>query len=279
MFIVVTSDHGEQLGDQGTLGKGGPFESSYHIPAIVRDPRHPHAHGGVVTEFTENVDVFPTMCEAIGIDVPAQCDGLPLTPFLRAEQPPWWRDAAHWEYDWRWEYIFQGHRTPAPWDRRLESMHLTATRSESVAYVQYGDGAWRCFDLAADPTWCTEITDPAVVLDGAAVHAHVAFPARRSNPQRHAVDLRWGGPSPGRRVVTLLELLDLLTALAAVPSEETPGLSELDHGLQCAFALATRHPFDRELQLAGLVHDIGHRFGPDETHGAVGAEARPWCAR
>jgi predicted HD phosphohydrolase len=72
--------------------------------------------------------------------------------------------------------------------------------------------------------------------------------------------------------VTLPELVDLLTALAAVPSEETPGLSELDHGLQCAFELATLRPFDRELQLAGLVHDIGHQFGPDETHGVAGAE-------
>jgi arylsulfatase A-like enzyme len=163
-LIVVTSDHGEQLGDQGTVGKGGPFEASYHVPAIVRDPRHPEAHGGVVTEFTENVDIFPTICDAISIDVPAQCDGLPLTPFLRAEQPPWWRDAVHWEYDWRWEYIFKGPH-PWPWDRRLESKHLTVMRSASTAYVQYADGAWRCFDLAADAAWGTEITDPGVVLE------------------------------------------------------------------------------------------------------------------
>jgi hypothetical protein len=30
--------------------------------------------------------------------------------------------------------------------------------------VHFGDGSWRCFDLAVDPTWQTEITDPAVVL-------------------------------------------------------------------------------------------------------------------
>jgi predicted HD phosphohydrolase len=72
--------------------------------------------------------------------------------------------------------------------------------------------------------------------------------------------------------VTLPELVDLLAALASAPSEETPGLSELDHGLQCAFELATLRPSDPELQLAGLVHDIGHRFGPDETHGVLGAE-------
>ena len=163
-LVIVTSDHGEQLGDQATVDKGGPFESSYRIPGIVREPRHPESHGAVVTAFTENVDVFPTICEAIGIEIPAQCDGMPLTPFLRGEEPPWWRDAAHWEYDWRWEYIFRGPH-PWPWDRRLESKHLTVLRTDSAAYVQYAEGEWRCFDLGADPGWSAEITDPAVVLE------------------------------------------------------------------------------------------------------------------
>jgi len=165
-MVVVTADHGEQLGDQGTVGKGGPFESSYHVPAIVRDPRLPAGHGAVVSAFTENVDIFPTICEAMGLPVPAQCDGMPLTAFLRGEEPPWWRDAAHWEYDWRWEYIPFGPHT-WPWDRRLESKHLTVQRSASTAYVQFGDGEWRCFDLDSDPTWRTEIDDPGVVLGAA----------------------------------------------------------------------------------------------------------------
>jgi len=161
--VVVTSDHGEQLGDQGTIGKGGMFEASYHVPGIVRDPRYVPSRGRVVTEPTENVDLFPTICEAIGVEVPPQCDGMPLTAFLRGEEPPWWRRAAHWEYDWRWEYIpFGPHAWP--WDRRLESKHLCVARSDATAYVQFGDGQWRCFDLAADPTWRTEITDPALVL-------------------------------------------------------------------------------------------------------------------
>jgi arylsulfatase A-like enzyme len=163
-LIVVTSDHGEQLGDQGTLGKGGFFEASYAVPGIVRDPRLPQAHGSVVDAFTENIDILPTLAEAIGVDVPIQCDGLPLTPFLRAEAPPWWRDAAHWEYDWRWEYVpFGPHDWP--WDRRLERKHLAVLRSDTAAYVQYGDGSWRCFDLAADRTWRTEQADPERILE------------------------------------------------------------------------------------------------------------------
>jgi len=72
--------------------------------------------------------------------------------------------------------------------------------------------------------------------------------------------------------VTLVGLIDLLTSLGTETCEQTAGLSALDHGLQCAAALAGVRPDDTELQLAGLVHDIGHRFGPDDDHARLGAE-------
>jgi arylsulfatase A-like enzyme len=166
--IVVTADHADQLGDHGLIDKPGWFEECHHILGIVRDPRRPHAHGTVVDAFTENVDVFPTICDAIGLPVPSQCDGLPLTPFLDGVSPSWWRDAAHWEYDWR--DVFIDERTGAtehvwPWDRRLERQHLAVLRDLHAAYVQFGDGSWLAFDLDADPTWRTSLTDPARVLD------------------------------------------------------------------------------------------------------------------
>jgi arylsulfatase A-like enzyme len=161
-MVIVTADHGEQLGDQGLLGKLGWFEESYHILGIVRDPRHTEVHGSVVEALTENVDLFPTICEFIGADVPVQCDGLPLTPFLRGEQPPWWREHAHWEFDWRDQFLLDEH--PWPWDQRLERQQLACIRDADGAYVQFGNGTWRCYDLAADPTWHTLVTDPARVL-------------------------------------------------------------------------------------------------------------------
>jgi arylsulfatase A-like enzyme len=163
--IVVTSDHGEQLGDQGLVQKAGFYESSYAVVGIVRDPRFDQV--GVVDEFTENVDIMPTLCDAMGIPVPAQCDGFPLTPFLRGERSSTWRDAAYYEWDWRDVFIPHGDHE-WPWDRRLERQNLAVRRSRDRAFVHFGDGSWRCFDLAADPTWQTEVTDSAVVLAEAA---------------------------------------------------------------------------------------------------------------
>ncbi|MBA3252567.1 MAG: sulfatase-like hydrolase/transferase [Geodermatophilaceae bacterium] len=162
-FVLVTSDHGEMLGDHGLREKLGYWEQSYHVLGIVADPRLPQGHGSVVNAFTENVDVMPTICEAIGVAVPAQCDGFPLTPWLRGEKPDRWRTAAHWEFDWRGEMIGQvPHEWP--WERTLERQHLAVLRTERAAYVQFGNGSWCCFDLVADPSWRTEVTDPAVVL-------------------------------------------------------------------------------------------------------------------
>ncbi len=60
---------------------------------------------------------------------------------------------------------------------------------------------------------------------------------------------------------------------AEEPNEDLAGLTILNHGLQCAARLRHTDPDDAELQLAGLLHDVGHLLpgGREEQHGAVGA--------
>ncbi len=101
-LIVFTSDHGEQMGDHWLMGKAGYFDQSFHVPLIVRDPTAPARHGSRVGAFTEHVDLMPTLLTYAGIEVPPQCDGVPLRPLLQsAKPPPRWREAVHWEYDFR----------------------------------------------------------------------------------------------------------------------------------------------------------------------------------
>lgn len=74
-------------------------------------------------------------------------------------------------------------------------------------------------------------------------------------------------------------LHDLLSVLAAGADDldaggERAGFSLLDHGLQCAALLARRRPDDAELQVAGLVHDIGQTLtaNGDALHAEAGAQ-------
>ncbi|MFG2123589.1 HD domain-containing protein [Streptomyces sp. NPDC048710] len=77
---------------------------------------------------------------------------------------------------------------------------------------------------------------------------------------------------------TVDALMALLVGCADVwdtPDRSGDPVDLLDHGLQVAAVLAERHPDDEELQVAGLVHDIGHRLVPgDEAgHGSHAATA------
>ena len=162
-LVVVTADHGEELGDHGFVQKLGFFEESYRIPCIIRAPGRAGPVGQVVREFSEAVDVLPTVAELLDQEIPLQCDGRSLVPFLDGTTPEDWRTAAHYEWDWR-DMLMGPTRTSGGRDAGLERHNLAVELTRTHAYVQFGDGSWRCFDLEADPTWATTTEDPAVVL-------------------------------------------------------------------------------------------------------------------
>jgi predicted HD phosphohydrolase len=68
-------------------------------------------------------------------------------------------------------------------------------------------------------------------------------------------------------------LVARLETMATWVSAEAEGITELDHGLQCAAELAALEPDDEALQIAGLVHDIGHGLCHIRDHDVVSAEA------
>jgi arylsulfatase A-like enzyme len=160
-LIIFTSDHGEQLGDHWLLGKCGYFDQSYHVPMIVRDPRPvaDASRGHTVDAFTEHVDVMPTILDELECGLPQHCDGASLRSFLVAEQPDRWRDAAHWEYDFR-------DVTDPTLERALgltpDTSNLCVIRDRDFKYVHFADLPPLLFDLRRDPgELANQATDPA----------------------------------------------------------------------------------------------------------------------
>ncbi|MCX7303843.1 MAG: alkaline phosphatase family protein [Hyphomicrobiales bacterium] len=156
-MIVLTSDHAEMMGDHFMLGKGGFFDQSFHIPLIVRDPRLRQNAGTSVDKFTEAVDVMPTLLDLLGAEIPAHLDGRSLTPFLRGKEPSDWRDAAHWEFDFR--SIEKG-SAERHFGLKPQQCNLSVIRGEKWKYVHFGGGLPPLlFDLESDPGELQNVAD------------------------------------------------------------------------------------------------------------------------
>jgi arylsulfatase A-like enzyme len=158
-LIIFTSDHGEQLGDHTLLGKHGFFDSSYHIPLIISDPAATKTHGNTVNAFTECIDIFPTLMERMGTDIPPRLDGHSLLPFINnGKTPADWRTAAHWEFDFR-------SVTNAQAEQRFNLSHtqcnLSVLRSDNVKYVHFAGLPPLMFDLSVDPQETTNVAGRA----------------------------------------------------------------------------------------------------------------------
>ena len=160
-LVIFTSDHGENLGDHYMLHKLGWFDESYNVPLIVRGPGVSD-DGLTVDAFTEHVDVLPTICALLGAEVPLQCDGRALTPWLEGNPPDDWRRETHFEFD------FRDPDSPLIEDVfgvTLEECALAVLRDEHGKYVQFsGFPALPSvfFDIDNDPAQIHNVAaDPA----------------------------------------------------------------------------------------------------------------------
>jgi len=83
MLIVVTSDHGESLGDHGTFkGHGLLWENGLRVPLLVKLPNH-HARrvqwqGKRLRYRVQLLDIAPTILSVAHLDVPASVQGRSL---------------------------------------------------------------------------------------------------------------------------------------------------------------------------------------------------------
>lgn len=147
-MIVLTSDHGDYLGDHWLGEKDLFHEQSVKVPLIIYDPRtSADATRGTVSDaLVESIDLAATFVEAAGGKVPDHIiEGRSLLPWLRGEVPEW-REFVISEYDYS--------ATPHCVKLGLEPRDARLFMVFDGRYkMMHAEGGFRpmLFDLAEDP--------------------------------------------------------------------------------------------------------------------------------
>lgn len=123
-IVVVWGDHGWHLGEHTFWGKHNTMHLATRVPLIIR---RPSGETGVTQALVETSDLFPTLCELAGIEIPNTVQGKSFKPLLN-DLSASFREVAY---------------------SRFGSGE--AVISKQFSYTRYRSGAEMLYDLKSDP--------------------------------------------------------------------------------------------------------------------------------
>ena len=145
-IVLLTGDHGYQLGEHGLWAKQTLFEEGTHVPLMVAGPGiKPAVCAGLV----EQLDIYPTLAGLAGLAIPKYIEGMTLQPLL--EDP-------------------NGHGKPAVYSTMV-STHTKlighAIRTDCFRYVEWdeGRGGRQLYDHNTDPHELTNLAETPAQAD------------------------------------------------------------------------------------------------------------------
>ncbi len=135
LIVILTSDHGEALGEGGRLGHVDLTDEVLRVPLLLAFPDQRGA-GTVIEQQVRQVDIWPTLADVIGVAPKAGWDGASLNPLI---------DGGSWDgSEEAWAY------SAAP-NRGI------ALRLEGLSKTIFNNTAWgipgqreQLFDLTSD---------------------------------------------------------------------------------------------------------------------------------
>jgi arylsulfatase A-like enzyme len=143
-LIMLTSDHGEQLGEHGLLGKfNNFFDSSVRVPLVLRLPQG-HSGGAELSSLVELVDIYPTACDLVGVPAPV---GLSGRSFSKVVDNP---TLGHREYVSSMFIENAAHVAEAP-SLPGDFVHGQMIRTDRWKLALYPGRGGELYDLEADP--------------------------------------------------------------------------------------------------------------------------------
>ncbi|MEX0326393.1 MAG: sulfatase [Puniceicoccaceae bacterium] len=160
-IIIVTSDHGWNMGEKDYIFKNSPWEESCRIPFIVRAPGVTK-QGTVAGQPISLIDIYPTLVDLCGLEGDtrksskgAELSGHSIRPFLENPQSGEWDgpDAAL-------SMIWAGLKGTEQWNPDKQHWSL---RTERWRYVRYNTGDEELYDHSVDPyEWHNLAGDPSL---------------------------------------------------------------------------------------------------------------------
>jgi arylsulfatase A-like enzyme len=88
--IILWGDHGWHLGDMGVWGKATNYEIATRVPLLIWTPDMPKGSRGKKTDaLVELVDMYPTLTELVGLELPEHLEGQSFAPLLDNPDAAW----------------------------------------------------------------------------------------------------------------------------------------------------------------------------------------------
>ena len=134
--IVLTSDHGWNLGEKTHWCKAALWRNTTRVPFMVILPGVTEA-GVRNNQPISHVDIYPSLCDFAGIPKPSYLEGRSILPLLK--NPAATREVAFLSY----------------------GPENTAAQSERYRYLRYEDGSEELYDHQKDPhEWTNQSGNP-----------------------------------------------------------------------------------------------------------------------
>jgi len=81
-IVIFSSDHGLAIGSHGLMGKQSLYEHSMKSPLIFSGPAIPHGQSDALIYLH---DIFPTVCDLVGAEIPSGLDGKSIEPVIHGK--------------------------------------------------------------------------------------------------------------------------------------------------------------------------------------------------
>ncbi len=150
-LVIYMGDNGFMFGEHGLIDKRVAYETSIRVPLLMQCPDL-FEGGTVVDQVVANIDIAPTVMEAMGLAKPVHMDGQSFIPLAQGKQVPW-RD--YFLYVYYWEKNFP------------QSPTVFSLRGDRYKYITYY-GLWdtdELYDIKSDPTESTNLLNEAKYAD------------------------------------------------------------------------------------------------------------------